>query len=110
MRLSVDGVIQNRLLFFAGELKKMLAEITGLHPQDQKLMYKKKERDSKSYLDEVKVKDGSKMEVVEDSESRQRRVLEMLKMARKDKTCTCLSQINLEVQKLAKQVSNSFHK
>ncbi|KAF2313229.1 hypothetical protein GH714_009896 [Hevea brasiliensis] len=34
-----------------GELKKILAEQTGVHPQDQKLIYKKKERDSKAYLD-----------------------------------------------------------
>ena len=40
----------------AGELKKMLTEPTGLHIQDQKLIYKKKERDSKSYLDVERVK------------------------------------------------------
>ncbi|GAU47000.1 hypothetical protein TSUD_186420 [Trifolium subterraneum] len=44
-----------------GELKKMLTESTGLHVEDQKLIFKKKERDSKSYLDVERVKDGSKL-------------------------------------------------
>ena len=35
----------------AGELKKLLAGPTGLHHQDQKLMFKDKERDSKAFLD-----------------------------------------------------------
>ncbi|PPR98054.1 hypothetical protein GOBAR_AA22614 [Gossypium barbadense] len=34
-----------------GELKKMLTGPTGLHHQDQKLLYKDKERDSKAFLD-----------------------------------------------------------
>ncbi|KAF7828316.1 BAG family molecular chaperone regulator 1-like isoform X1 [Senna tora] len=87
-----------------GELKKMLSERTGLHPEDQKLIFRNKERDSKSYLDEAKVKDGSKMVMEEDIQSRQRRALEMLKIANKDKISKCLTQINSEVDKFAKQV------
>ncbi|KAJ0750909.1 putative Ubiquitin-like domain, BAG domain, Ubiquitin-like domain superfamily [Helianthus annuus] len=44
-----------------GELKKMLSGPTGLHHEDQKLMYKDKERSSKTYLDVVGVKDRLKM-------------------------------------------------
>ncbi|PNX77945.1 bag family molecular chaperone regulator 1-like protein [Trifolium pratense] len=51
-----------------GELKKMLTESTGLHVEDQKLIFKKKERDSKSYLDVERVKDGSKLVLIEDIE------------------------------------------
>ncbi|KAK4262717.1 hypothetical protein QN277_028244 [Acacia crassicarpa] len=88
-----------------GELKKMLAEATGLHDQDQKIIFKKRERDSKSYLDQMKVKDGSKMEVVEDIESRERRTLEMLKLANKNKSSKLLSEIKKEIEKHSKEVS-----
>ena len=87
----------------AGELKKMLTEPTGLHVQDQKLIYKKKERDSKSYLDVERVKDGSKLVLVVDIESRERRILETLKIA-KEKTSKSLTEIKVEVDKLAKKV------
>lgn len=87
-----------------GELKKMLADHTGLHPLDQKLTYKKKERDSKAYLDVAKVKDGSKMVLVEDIASKERRCLEMLRNAKMEKSSKSLSQISLEVDKLVDKV------
>ncbi|KAG4934085.1 hypothetical protein JHK87_048087 [Glycine soja] len=89
----------------AGELKKMLTEPTGLHVQDRKLIYKKKERDSKSYLDVERVKDGSKLVLLVDIESRERRLLEMLKIAKKEKTLKSLTEIKVEVDKLAKKVA-----
>ncbi|XP_059443795.1 BAG family molecular chaperone regulator 1-like [Corylus avellana] len=88
-----------------GELKKMLAESTGLYPQDQKLIFKNKERDSKAYLDAARVKDGSKIVLVEDIESRERRCLEMLKNAKVEKATKSLAEISLEVDKLAGQVT-----
>ncbi|XP_062146518.1 BAG family molecular chaperone regulator 1-like [Alnus glutinosa] len=88
-----------------GELKKMLAESTGLYPQDQKLIFKNKERDSKAYLDAARVKDGSKIVLVEDIESRERRCLEMLKNAKFEKASKSLAEISLEVDKLAGQVT-----
>ncbi|XP_004515796.1 BAG family molecular chaperone regulator 1-like isoform X2 [Cicer arietinum] len=88
-----------------GELKKMLTEYTGLHVLDQKLIFKKKVRDSKSYLDVERVKDGSKLVLIEDIESRERRILETLKIAKKEKTSKSLIEINLEVDKLSKKVS-----
>ncbi|CAK8562864.1 unnamed protein product [Lathyrus sativus] len=89
-----------------GQLKKMLTESTGLHVEDQKIIFKKKVRDSKSYLDVERVKDGSKLVLIEDIESRERRVLEKLKIAKKEKTSKSLIKINLEVDKLAKKVSD----
>lgn len=97
-------------LWGAGELKKMLTGPTGLHAQDQKLIFKKKERDSKSYLDVERVKDGSKLVLMEDIESRERRILETLKIAKKEKTSKSLTQINLEVDKLANKVSSFTNK
>ncbi|QHO19992.1 BAG family molecular chaperone regulator 2-like isoform X2 [Arachis ipaensis] len=87
-----------------GELKKMLRERTGLHAQDQKLMFKKKERDSKSYLDVERVRDGSKLVLFEKIESRERRMLETLRIAKKEKASKSLKEINHQVQPLAHKV------
>ncbi|EEF51094.1 protein binding protein, putative [Ricinus communis] len=87
-----------------GELKKMLVEQTGIHHQDQKLIYKKKERDSKAFLDVAGVKDGSKIILIEDITSRERRCLEILKSAKIEKASKLLQQITLEVEKLREKV------
>ncbi|KAL2556023.1 BAG family molecular chaperone regulator 3 [Forsythia ovata] len=88
-----------------GELKKMLTGPTGLHHQDQKLFYKDKERDSKVFLDTVGVKDKSKIVLVEDPISQEKRILEMKKNAKMERAAKSISEISLEVDKLAGQVS-----
>ncbi|CAN6484964.1 unnamed protein product [Victoria cruziana] len=88
-----------------GELKKLLASHTGLHPQDQKLFFKDKERDSKAFLDITGVKDKAKMVLVEDPQSLERRYLEMRKNAKMEKASKAIAEISLEVDKLAGQVS-----
>ncbi|XP_071734294.1 BAG family molecular chaperone regulator 1-like isoform X2 [Rutidosis leptorrhynchoides] len=88
-----------------GELKKMLTGPTGLHHEDQKVMYKGKERSSKTYLDVVGVKDGSKMVMVEDPISQEKRYIEMRNNAKMEKAAKSISQISLEVDRLAGQVS-----
>ena len=47
-------------------MKKLLAPVTGLDPQDQKLILKGKERDGKDFLDLAGVKENSKMVLMED--------------------------------------------
>ncbi|KAI3822184.1 hypothetical protein L1987_09768 [Smallanthus sonchifolius] len=89
-----------------GELKKMLAGPTGLNPLDQKLVYKDKERDSKSYLDVAGVKDGSRMVLFIDITSQEKRLLEDLKSAKMNKAKLPLIEITSEIDKLAKQVGN----
>ncbi|XP_077248584.1 BAG family molecular chaperone regulator 1-like [Tasmannia lanceolata] len=88
-----------------GELKKLLEAQTGLHPQDQKLLFKEKERDSNAYLDMAGVKDKSKIVLVEDPTSQERRYIEMRKNAKMEKAAKSISEISLEVDKLAGQVS-----
>ncbi|KZV58481.1 BAG family molecular chaperone regulator 1 [Dorcoceras hygrometricum] len=88
-----------------GELKKMLSGPTGLHHQDQKLFYKDKERDSKVFLDTVGVKDKSKMVLQEDPISQEKRFIEMRKTAKMEKSAKFISEISLEVDRLAGQVS-----
>ncbi|KNA09459.1 hypothetical protein SOVF_153400 [Spinacia oleracea] len=88
-----------------GELKKMLAEPTGLHHQDMKVYYKDKERDSKEFLDIVGVKDKSKLVLVEDPISQEKRYLEMRKNAKMEKAAKTISEISLQVDRLGGQVS-----
>ncbi|OAY48247.1 BAG family molecular chaperone regulator 2 [Manihot esculenta] len=88
-----------------GELKKILAGPTGLHHQDQKLIYKDKERDSNAFLDISGVKDKSKIVLVEDPISQEKRLLEMRRNAKMEKASKSISEISLEVDRLAGQVS-----
>ncbi|CAN7039401.1 hypothetical protein BRARA_B01527 [Brassica rapa] len=88
-----------------GELKKMLSGPTGIHHQDQKLMYKEKERDSKAFLDVSGVKDKSKMVLIEDPISQEKRFLEMKKIAKTEKASKAISDISLEVDRLGGRVS-----
>ncbi|XP_023542885.1 BAG family molecular chaperone regulator 3-like isoform X1 [Cucurbita pepo subsp. pepo] len=97
--------ISSQATFVAGELKKMLVGPTGLHHQDQKLFFKKKERDSKAFLDISGVKNKSKIVVMEDPISQERRYVEMRKNAKMEKASKSISEISLEVDKLAGQVS-----
>lgn len=90
--------------FLVGELKKMLSGPTGLHHQDQKLLYKDKERDSNAFLDMAGVKDRSKIVVMEDPISQEKRYLEMRRNAKMEKASKSISEISLEVDRLAGQV------
>lgn len=83
----------------------MLSGPTGLHHQDQKLIYKDKERDSKAFLDMAGVKDRSKIVLVEDPISQEKRLLEMRKNAKMEKASKSISEISLEVDRLAGQVN-----
>ncbi|KAL5225697.1 hypothetical protein ABZP36_012336 [Zizania latifolia] len=88
-----------------GELKKMVAARTGLHPDDQKVMYKDKERDSKAFLDMAGVKDRSKLVVVEDPEARARRLIEERRNGRLEKAAKAVAAVTAEVDKLAPKVA-----
>ncbi|GAB2222055.1 hypothetical protein Drorol1_Dr00013253 [Drosera rotundifolia] len=88
-----------------GELKKKLQGATGLHHQDQKLFYKDKERDSNAFLDMVGLKDKSKVVLVEDPISQEKRYIEMRKNAKMEKAAKSISEISLEVDRLSAQVS-----
>ncbi|KAM3343832.1 BAG family molecular chaperone regulator 1 [Capsicum galapagoense] len=89
-----------------GELKKMLAGPTGLHTEDQKVFYKEKEKDSRSFLDVAGLKDGSKLVLIEDEISKEKRYLESRKNAKMENASKEITTIRLEIDKLAKQVAN----
>nr|ACG35882.1 protein binding protein [Zea mays] len=88
-----------------GELKKMLSARTGLHPEDQKLVYKDKERDSKAFLDMAGVKDRSKLVLLEDPAAQAKRLLEQRRTDKAERAAKSISRIGLDVDKLATKVS-----
>jgi len=88
----------------AGELKKLLSARTGLHPEDQKLVYKDKERDSKAFLDMAGVKDRSKMVLLEDPAAQAKRLLEQRRTDKAERAAKSISRISLDVDKLATKV------
>ena len=77
---------------------------TGLHHEDQKLVYKDKERDSKAFLDMSGVKDRSKMVLLEDPAAQARRLLEQRRADKADRAAKSVSRISLHVDKLATKV------
>lgn len=86
-----------------GELKKILSGRTGLNTQDQKLVFKEKERDSKDFLDFCGVKNGSKVLLLEDEFSKHKRRAE----AKMDKALEDIAAIRFQVDNLAKQVASA---
>ncbi|KAL5206596.1 hypothetical protein ABZP36_034805 [Zizania latifolia] len=88
-----------------GELKKLLSAPTGLHPEEQKLVYKDKERDSKAFLDMAGVKDRSKMVLLEDPAAQAKRLLEQRRTDKAERAAKSISRISLDVDKLATKVT-----
>jgi hypothetical protein len=88
-----------------GELKKLLSEKTGLHPDDQKVVYKDKERDSKAFLDMAGVKDRSKMLMLEDPAAKAKRLLEERRTTKAERAAKAIARVALDVDKLATKVS-----
>lgn len=86
----------------------MLTGPTGLHHQDQKLLYKDKERDNNAFLDISGVKDKSKIVVVEDPLCQEKRYLELRKNAKMEKAAKTIADISFEVDRLAGQVKIQF--
>lgn len=82
----------------------MLSAKTGLHPEDQKLVFKDKERDSKAFLDISGVKDRSKMVLLEDPTAQAKRLLEQRRTDKLEKAAKSISRISLDVNKLVTKV------
>lgn len=88
-----------------GELKKLMAEKTGRHPDDLKVVYKDKERDAKEFLDMVGVKDRSRVALLEDPEAQARRLIEERKNNKERKAALAVNRVSLQVDELAAKVA-----
>uniref|UniRef100_A0ACD6A8Y7 Uncharacterized protein n=1 Tax=Avena sativa TaxID=4498 RepID=A0ACD6A8Y7_AVESA len=88
-----------------GDVRKMVAERAGAHPDDLKVRYKDKERDPKAFLDMAGVKDRSRITVVDDPEARARRLLEERRQGHLQKASKAVAAVAAEVGKIAPKVS-----
>jgi hypothetical protein len=85
----------------------MMSAKTGLHHEDQKLVYKDRERDSKAFLDMAGVKDKSKMLLLEDPDAQAKRLLEQRRAEKAHRAAKHISRVSLDVDKLATKVYSS---
>ncbi|KAI4303680.1 hypothetical protein MLD38_039280 [Melastoma candidum] len=89
----------------AGGLKRLLTAKTGLRPEEQKLVFRGRERGDGSYLDTSGVKDRSKVVLVQDPLSIEKRYVEMRRDAKIRTTRQAIADVSVEIDKLAEQVS-----
>ncbi|ONK61831.1 uncharacterized protein A4U43_C08F34040 [Asparagus officinalis] len=96
-----------------GELKRALAQKTNLEPQEQRLLFRGKEKDNGEFLHMVGVKDKSKLVLLEDPASKERKAEEMkrkLEEMKRDrgmsKACEAVVIVRSEVDKLAEKVTD----
>lgn len=88
-------------------MKKLLTAETGLQPGEQRIIFRGKERESGEYLDICGVKDRSKVILIEDPESIERRFIEMRRNAKIQTVHRLINDVSEEVDKLAEQVSTT---
>ncbi|XP_038895692.1 BAG family molecular chaperone regulator 3-like [Benincasa hispida] len=88
-----------------GELKRVLTAETGLEVAAQKVIYRGRERENGEYLEGCGVKNRSKMELVEDPASIERRYIETKRNAKIQTAHRAISDVSMDIDKLADQVS-----
>ncbi|KAK3010174.1 hypothetical protein RJ639_010759 [Escallonia herrerae] len=85
-----------------GDLKRVLAKETGLEPEVQRLLFGGKEKNDGECLHMVGVKDMSKVILMEDPASKERKVKEMKE--NEGKASEAVAEVRAEVDMLAKEV------
>ncbi|XP_057797748.1 BAG family molecular chaperone regulator 3-like [Salvia miltiorrhiza] len=88
-----------------GELKTLLTAETGLQPAEQRLIFRGKERENGDYLDTCGVKDRSKVVLIDDPESKERRMVEMRRKAKIETIQRLIDDVSTEIDRLVEQVS-----
>ncbi|KGN65887.1 BAG family molecular chaperone regulator 3 [Cucumis sativus] len=101
--VRVEISISSKATF--GELKRVLTAETGLEVEAQKVIYRGRERENGEYLEGCGVKNRSKMELVEDPASIERRYIETKRNAKIQSAHRAISDVSMDLDKLADQVA-----
>ncbi|XVF68370.1 hypothetical protein PTKIN_Ptkin10aG0200000 [Pterospermum kingtungense] len=101
MRYEIS--VNSRATF--AEVKKLVKAETGLEAGEQRVIFQGRERENGEYLDMCGVKDRSKVIVMEDPASIERRFIEMRRKAKIQTSLRSIQDVSMEVDKLADQVS-----
>ncbi|RDX96654.1 BAG family molecular chaperone regulator 2, partial [Mucuna pruriens] len=88
-----------------GEVKKVLSGETGLQVDEQRVVYRGKERENGEYLDVCGVKDRSKVVLIQDPSSIERRYIQMRINAKIQTAHRAINNVALQLDQLADQVS-----
>ena len=92
------------VLIMEGDLKKRLVQETGLEPKDQRLLFRGKEIDDQECLQQVGVKDRSKLLLLEEMASKERKLEEARRSDEISKACKAVAEVKAEVDKLLEKV------
>ncbi|KAI8523542.1 hypothetical protein RHMOL_Rhmol13G0082300 [Rhododendron molle] len=87
-----------------GDLKRVLAHETGLKPKEQRLLFRGKEKDDEECLHIVGVTDMSKVILVEDPASKERKVEEMKRNQYILQAYEAVAKVRIDVDKLSDKV------
>lgn len=93
-----------------GHLKRVLTSETGLEPKEQRLLFTGKEKEDEECLHMVGVKDMSKVILLQDPASKEKRLEEMQRSEDILKACEAISSVKTEVDKLHQKVVLVFTK
>ncbi|KAF8394887.1 hypothetical protein HHK36_018825 [Tetracentron sinense] len=88
-----------------GDLKRVLAHETGLEPKEQRLLFRGKEREDEECLHMVGLKNRSKVLLLEDPASKERKLEEMKRNQGISKACEAIGKVRVEVDKLSEKVA-----
>ncbi|MCO5610296.1 hypothetical protein L7F22_064532 [Adiantum nelumboides] len=86
------------------DLKNLLTLDTGLEPQQQRLLYRGKEKDNRVYLHDAGVRNKSKIVLKEDPSSQEKRLVESRRDEAIAMACRAVADVNEEVDKIAEKV------
>ena len=91
---------------FVGHLKSLLAPLTDVLPQEQKLLFKGLSKEDSSRIDDAGIKHNSKLILVEARASKQRKIEESKNNELIDKACKEVAHLRVGIDKLAEQVDS----
>ncbi|CAA6654723.1 unnamed protein product [Spirodela intermedia] len=93
-----------KIMLSHGELKRALAKETGLEPHEQRLLFRGKEKDDDAHLHMAGVKNQSKVVLMEDPASKERKLAEVKQHQGISKACEDVCSVRAEVDKLAEKL------
>lgn len=92
----------------AGQVKDIIAQVIGLEPKVQKLLFRGKEKEDQEYLSVAGVKDNSKLLLMEDTTSTEKTPEEVKENSVISIGGEAVAEVRAEVDKLSEQVDNLF--
>ncbi|KAG2669919.1 hypothetical protein I3760_14G058600 [Carya illinoinensis] len=87
-----------------GDLKMVLSHETGLEPKEQRLLFRGKEKEDKECLEMAGVKDTSKVILLEDPASKEKKLKEMQRNQCILKACEAVAKVRAEVERLSEKL------